>query len=404
MKELLELIKALKFQTHKTGDFVKVGEVKSLPEQEFNTRFRNKLEGKKTDSHVYAEVVPVKIPSFSGGFEAWINIFIHDNLRNPILFLKDLKAELALRANNHKNVFSLGQEPSLRLDELIKWYEDMIDFLGGLRFASDLVEISIVSLKALEPRFVLYRAGGGSGNISDAVLNIVINFVDELSFLRYLEKQLERSPNFKLNDASASSLSERIKLLSMGDREDRDLASSLIGLHPELKPREGMVLTGFMDPARLLEIVGWLGMLNRKMGVIAGTEILDAYYASQMQGYAAIELDGVKPKFIEDEILSLEPPFVLRDEWNILQAILLAHESAQFLLRRGATDSADLTEELALFMEVDLSLWAALSPAQRLGGEQLAAHYDAIDEAAPGAKRLAASIQRLNGALKGSSK
>src|SRR5207244_3153880 len=63
-------------------------------------------------------------------------------------------------------------------------------------------------------------------------------------------------------------------------------------------------------------------------------------------------------------------------------------------LRRNETDSADLTEEIALFMEIDRKLWSQLFESEQQALFKLAEKLDVADTLPE--ERLKQSLTRLN--------
>ncbi len=155
-------------------------------------------------------------------------------------------------------------------------------------------------------------------------------------------------------------------------------ATSLLGLRHN-GGAEARPLLRNRVPLKLVDqLQAWLRDFDAQMGS-AVPAIHKAYYASGMSSYASIDVDGHEPVLWLDEQLAQRPDGVDENSWTLLQTLLLGHEGIQYHLRRGAqTDTADLTEELALFAEVDMRLWFDRIPEKAWEGlEALGEQLDA---------------------------
>ncbi|MBI4561967.1 MAG: hypothetical protein HY724_07965, partial [Candidatus Rokubacteria bacterium] len=179
--------------------------------------------------------------------------------------------------------------------------------------------------------------------------------------------------------------------------------TSLLGLDPEAPADLVPEGTGVVpDVERLLtRLRARLTALDPALAA-ALPELTRAVYANSMRSYAAIVVDTRGSLFLLDEHLQESIPAALADALELLLALLSAHEAAQFDLRKEQkkppeTYTADLTEELALFAEVDRRLWQsqALTDTDRQDLFTLAAHLDAQEQVAPQRERFQRSLERL---------
>ncbi len=171
-------------------------------------------------------------------------------------------------------------------------------------------------------------------------------------------------------------------------------ATSLLGLAPEIG-RSQQVLWGAPIPeARLEALRQQLHALDPTLA--AGLpDLPHRYYAADLPSSAAIDVepDTKQPVFLLEERLQTPLSPELAEIQQLLETLLLAHEGWQYHLRHAATDSADLTEELALLAEIDRRLWLVLSPTQR---QQLLTLAQLLDRQEPDRPdRLAPSLERL---------
>ncbi|MFC1624668.1 hypothetical protein ACFL28_05100, partial [Candidatus Omnitrophota bacterium] len=169
-------------------------------------------------------------------------------------------------------------------------------------------------------------------------------------------------------------------------------ATSLLGLaldgDPKLKPFP-------IKPMGLDEITNiyiLLRIIDKELDMILPT-IKRGYYGDFMHSYAAIDIDKDEPVLWFDELLKEKPSSVSQDAWDYLSMHLYAHEAVQYLIRKSETRSADLTEELALFTEVDARFYRRHGREHK---EDLLELAKALDEKEPDRlNRLLPSIERL---------
>ncbi len=170
-------------------------------------------------------------------------------------------------------------------------------------------------------------------------------------------------------------------------------ASSLVGLSYE--SFEGPPLWGDDVPATWLEQVRQaLKDIDPRLAQLV-PDFAGAVYALLMPSFAMIDVSGSEPpRLFLDELLKDRPKQSSPEAWLLLHALLLAPESARYQLRKTSTLPADLTEEIALFAEVDRLFWSKLSDKQR---QELLALAKRLDEQeGPGRKdRAYPSLERL---------
>jgi len=172
----------------------------------------------------------------------------------------------------------------------------------------------------------------------------------------------------------------------------RGAATSILGLSNS-RPHDLLPVPGNSVPVeQMRRVKARLASLSPAMAEqIKGYED-QALFALDMHSYAAIDAQpgGVDRLLYFDDVMEKVPS---SEALELIQALLLGHEGMQYKLRQGQTESADLTEELALFMEVDLALWKRIEPAQREALFNLAKQLDALDPEPE--ERLTDSLNRL---------
>jgi len=169
--------------------------------------------------------------------------------------------------------------------------------------------------------------------------------------------------------------------------------NSLIGLTPD-ENDDLYALAGEVVPADLVKAMrSQLAALDPKING-ALPELSHVYFGTYLHSAAEVQIEEGSPLVMLHEYLRAEPPTPgLQKARELLGALLLAHEGMQFHLRKNKNEPVDLTEELALFAEVDRLIWSSLSLIDQGAILHLAKNWDLKEADRP--PRMVPSLQRL---------
>ncbi|MCB4756125.1 MAG: AAA family ATPase [Elusimicrobia bacterium] len=269
-----------------------------------------------------------------------------------------------------------------------------------IRRTSDVVEVAKtrvnVDAVSLEAVTDLYFEEG-SQTLFIVLLDEVINAMEKSNHTMWRSPPIGRI-NWRIIRASEWPGVQLAKSLEAAANKGSSQGTSLIGLDPEagpdfvVAPSGEVVDPGFLEKAREI-LAGFVPDVAAALPAIT-----QAYYAP-LPSYAMIDVDtdNKEPILLIDDIIrkALEQPIPeeYREVFELLMAFLLAHEGMQYHLRKSETGSADLTEELALFADVDRKLWLSLAPKQQQALMALGEYLDSLEPKRQ--DRLKPSLERL---------